>query len=506
MSTEKRITPRANFLMGSMRSIGYTFESAISDVIDNSISAHSKSVHLYFPENPLKELAVGILDNGEGMADDALFEAMRYGSSSSEVKRVEDDMGRFGLGMKSASMSMCRILTVASMYQGTIHAYTWDYNFIKKQKDWITLELDEKEIDVLPYIDELKSEKQGTLVIWRDFDVLSKASNGQIYTTLNDYKQTVNDSVSLIFHRFLNSKNKDHISIFINNAEVKGLDPFLENNSKTTTKKEISIALTDSDGIECHIKVKPFILPYASDLKGKERKLVGGVESLKSKQGFYIYRNKRLIVWGTWFGMRPCSELTKNARIRVDIPNNVDDIFKIDIKKQTAYIPKHIRNQMRRVVNDALEISINKQTHRGRHENFGDIDYIWSRMVARGGCCYYQINRDSELFKLVRKHMNSECETYLDILMKEIEHNLPIQQIYIDKSNESIEAVDDETEDKNARINDVLNLGITMIDAVKSLKTKTTEQAIKVLMCSEPFCNYKSIEEKLKKYYKDEIG
>lgn len=138
MSTEKKIIPRANFLMGSMRSIGYTFESAIADVIDNSISAHCKNVHLYFPSSPMDNLAVGILDDGEGMGDKTLFEAMRYGSSSSENQRAEDDMGRFGLGMKSASMSMCRILTVASKSRGKISAYTWDYNYIQKQEDWIT--------------------------------------------------------------------------------------------------------------------------------------------------------------------------------------------------------------------------------------------------------------------------------------------------------------------------------------------------------------------------------
>lgn len=504
MSTEKKITPRANFLMGSMRSIGYTFESAIADVVDNSISAHCKSVHLYFPRNPLEDLAVGILDDGEGMSDKALFEAMRYGSSSSEIQRADDDMGRFGLGMKSASMSMCRILTVVSKNKGRISAYTWDYNFIKKQEDWITLKLDNAEIDSLPYITKLKEEEQGTLVIWRDFDVLSKSSNGQVYETLNDHKQTVQFSMSLIFHRFLNSKSKDHVSIFVNNAEIKGLDPFLENHPKTTTKKELTFAINDSDGVERYIKVKPFILPFASDLRKKDRELVGGLESLKSKQGFYVYRNKRLIVWGTWFGMRPRSELTKNARIRVDIPNSLDDIFKIDIKKQTAYIPKLLQNQMKRVVNDALEISVTKQTHRGRREDLGDRDFIWNRMAARGGKYFYQVNRESELFKLVRDHMNSEGQTYLDILVKEIEHNLPLQQIYIDKSNEVAESIEDETENKDDRRKDVFNLGITLIDTVCRLHTKSTCQAIKDLMRSEPFCNYKTLEVELNKYYEDE--
>ena len=199
--------------------------------------------------------------------------------------------------------------------------------------------------------------------------------------------------------------------------------------------------------------------------------------------------------------MKPRSELTKNARIRVDIPNTLDDIWKIDVKKQTAYIPKRIQNQLKRMVNDALEISISKQTHRGRRENVKDIDYIWNRMAARGNQFYYQVNRESKLFKLVKDRMNTEDSIYLDLLVNEIEKNLPIQQIYIDKSNEDIY---DNEEDKDTRLKDVLNLGITMIDAVMSLHTKTREQAITDLMKSEPFCNYKNIEDKLVKYYKDE--
>lgn len=278
----------------------------------------------------------------------------------------------------------------------------------------------------------------------------------------------------------------------------------MEDNPKTTRKKEVSIAINDSNGIERQVKVRAFILPYASDLKNKDRQLVGGIESLKSKQGFYLYRNHRLIVWGTWFGMRPRSELTKNARIRVDIPNSLDDIFKIDVKKQTAYIPRYIQNQLKRLINDALETSISKQTFRGRKQDVNDLDYIWNRMEARNKTYYYQINRNSEIYKLVRDHLNSEGVTYLDILLKEIEKNLPIQQIYIDKSNESL--CDNETDDKKTRLKDVLNLAITVVESVKGLHTKTVAEAIEDIMKSEPFCHYKVIKDELKQYYKNEIG
>ena len=120
MSKDKENIPTADMLMGSMRSMGYTFESAIADIIDNSISAHCNYVQLLFPKTPMDTLAVGILDDGDGMLSDTLFEAMRYGSTASEGEREDDDLGRFGLGLKSASLSQCKILTVVSKCDGCI--------------------------------------------------------------------------------------------------------------------------------------------------------------------------------------------------------------------------------------------------------------------------------------------------------------------------------------------------------------------------------------------------
>lgn len=113
MAKPVRNIPKADHLIGSMRSMGYTFESAIADIIDNSISANCQNVFLFFPTDPL-HCYVSILDDGDGMSKEELLEAMRYGSTSSESVRSENDLGRFGLGLKAASLSQCRKLTVVS--------------------------------------------------------------------------------------------------------------------------------------------------------------------------------------------------------------------------------------------------------------------------------------------------------------------------------------------------------------------------------------------------------
>ena len=132
-------TPEAGSLVGSMRSMGYTFESAVADILDNSVTAGSKEIHIYFPTES-SHCYVAILDDGCGMTKDELYVAMRYGSRASEEDRDKSDLGRFGLGMKAASLSQCRVMTVISKKNGTISAYQWDYNKIKGQSKWLMLE------------------------------------------------------------------------------------------------------------------------------------------------------------------------------------------------------------------------------------------------------------------------------------------------------------------------------------------------------------------------------
>jgi hypothetical protein len=490
MSIDKKINPRADMLMGSMRSMGYSFEAAVADVIDNSITAKCSNVKIFLPANPLDELAVGILDDGIGMSKDTLVEAMRYGSSAPEDIRNENDLGRFGLGLKSASLSQCKTLTVISIYEGNISALSWDYDYIIEKKNWIAKELNKTEIKALPYYKFLKQQACGTLVLWQNFDILHKSSEGLVYDALNDLKEKLDQYLGLIFHRFLSAPKK---KLSINNHKIKPQDPFLESHPKTTTKKERTIAIRDTFNIERHICIKPFVLPFATDLTEKDKKLIGGIENLRLRQGFYIYRNNRLIIWGTWFGMKPRAELTKNARIRVDIPNTLDDIWSIDIKKQTASIPKRIKQQLRSTVIQALDISTTKQTHRGRKENVQeDKDYIWERYEDRNKAFYYQINRESKLFKFIRSKMSDVDFDLMQMFLGEIEKNIPIQQMYIDKSNEKISI-----EEPDSRLSDVLEMGITLCDNIQSVTNRPYADIISDLMKSEPFCNYEIIKSKL---------
>lgn len=489
MANLKPNSPTADVLMSSMRAMGYTFEAAVADIIDNSISVHANLVEVKFPLDP-SDLFVVICDNGAGMTNSELFDAMKYGSSLKRGNRADDDLGRFGLGLKAASLSQCRKLTVASKKEGFISAYTWDLDVVEKEQDWMMVERSQEEIQSLRFIDFLNERENGTLVIWEDFDIIREES-GNEYAELMNYQASTADYLSLIFHRFLNKPGANRLTIRVNNFDLKGFDPFLENHPKTTSRLPFPVVIPDRSGVERNVTVQVYVLPFQKDLSAEDKKNSGGIENYRSKQGFYIYRNERLIVWGTWFG-RQRDELTKYARIKVDIPNTLDEIWGIDIKKQSAKIPTSIKARLTRAVDEAMDISVKKQTYRGRVVKVDEnTDYIWDRNEDRG-VVTYKINRDSRIFDLLKDKLDDTAWGYLDMVLDEIQNNVPYQQIYIDKSQNKVE--EEFSDEQKADIEDKARILISM---AKDMSDDSFENIINRLWQSEPFNKVPDLKAKL---------
>jgi hypothetical protein len=294
----------------------------------------------------------------------------------------------------------------------------------------------------------------------------------------------------MIFHRYLNEEHDKRINISVNNLKLKGLDPFLEKHKKTNTRQEFELAIKDTNGIERYVIVQPFVLPYQKDLSKNDMDLLGGIANLRTKQGFYIYRNRRLIIWGTWFGL-PRNELTKHARIRVDIPNTLDDIWNIDIKKQNASIPKSIKNSLTKAVTETMDFSVKIQNHRGRIAKIDDgYDYIWNRIESREKKYVYTINRESRIFGLLKENVDDEAMSRFEMVLEEIEKSIPFQQIYIDISQNIV----DETDDIE-RLKDIENKGIIWVKNVFEFGELTLKQAIDQLFKSEPFCKHPELKQ-----------
>lgn len=464
---EKESIPFAPNLVESMRSLGYSFETAISDLIDNSIGACAKRIDLIML--PMENPYLIILDDGFGMTNKELEEALRYGSKNPLEMRDSSDLGRFGLGMKSASLSQCRKLTVVSKRNNEVSCYSWDLDYINERQNWVLIEYLDEEIKKLPQIDKLFEKEHGTYLLLQNFDRVS-ASTKDLSATLSSYMSNTRDHIALVFHRFID----DGLKIFINNDEIEQLDPFLKDNKGTQTLKPEPIILGESK-----ITVQPYILPYMNKLTDIEKKKAGGAADLRNNQGFYIYRNKRLIIWGTWFRLYRKEELTKLARIQVDIPSELDYMWGVDIKKSCATLPDIIKERLYGCIEDSFLGSKRVHEYRGRKIVSNDINYIWDRYEIRDNQVKYRINRDMPQLKLLVDQLSSSQISILENVLDKIEDCLPSNQIYLDTAKDIIDKqnVQREISEMVDEINSMLviadNLGIDKDSMINNiLKTE----------------------------------
>lgn len=390
---QKIVVPEAPILVESTRSIGYSFEAALADIIDNSISAGAGNIYVDFQALP--DSYVCIADDGCGMTLLDLEKAMRYGSQSSTEKRSKKDLGRFGLGMKMASLSQCRRVTVISKKNSQIYAAAWDLDYITSTQNWSLQLYSENEVEQYPGIEYLHHVNSGTVVVWQHFDRLKKESDN-FSRAFNDRIVLTKKHVSLVFHRYLNGDIgvRNYIKIYFNGDEIHGIDPFLTDNPATQPLSEQQIRIDNEI-----ITVKPYVLPLVSKLTAKERKARAENSELRLKQGFYIYRNKRLIVWGTWFRLIKQNELGKLAMVRVDIPNTLDSIWEIDIRKSKANLPYMIKKNLANIVLRSVEKSEKVYRYRGRKVKDDNIIHTWD-VIQNREKYEYKINRNMPILKI----------------------------------------------------------------------------------------------------------
>lgn len=449
------VTPYAPIFVESTRSIGYSFESALADIIDNSIGKGAKEIFVNF--RSIGEQYLVIIDDACGMDENELEIAMRYGSQSSLEVRDENDLGRFGLGLKMASLSQCRKLTVITKKNKKISAAKWDLDYIIYRKNWALIKFEDEEIEKLLYIDQLKNKQSGTIVIWQDFDRLAIGTTN-MRKVFDEKIEIARSHVGLVFHRFMGDENfSKRIKIFFNNAKIDAIDPFLINNAATQPLIEQTIRIENSD-----IKVKPYILPYISKMSPKDKQQIGDINDLRQNQGFYVYRNKRLIIWGTWFRLIKQYELNKLARVRVDIPNTLDSIWEIDVKKSTASLPDLIKRNLVAIVESTVGKSEGVYKYRGRQVKTDELQHVWNTLDNRGSFqCL--INRDLLIYKVLEDSLDEKGMKYLDSFIKTVEDSFPYGDVYyrLAKNGSYIQP-------SSLEFQDVYNTAISMIEYIKN--------------------------------------
>jgi hypothetical protein len=467
--------------MESMRSVGYTLESALADLIDNSISANSSEVRILFATVP--DDYVAILDNGRGMGAPEARAAMQLAGRSPLDGRDADDLGRFGLGLKTASFSQCRDLVVVTLGPDGLVGLRWDLDHLLETRRWTLQVLSTNEIHELPVVERLVASGRGTLVLWRKLDALRAQVGNDV--GLDAAMVRTRDHLQLVFHRFLAGEHGRTLSLSLNEVPLEVVDPFLQSNRRTVAGPEESFRV----GGEI-VRIRPFTLPHLNNLtaRDRERAIIAG--SLRDSQGFYVYRAMRLVIWGTWFRILPREDVAKLARVRVDIPNTLDHLWALDIKKSAAQPPPEVKSRLRRFADKMVVPSKRVYSYRGRRPD-DPVQRIWALVEDRDHF-RYEINRSHPVVALVGETLDIEAQQALARLLTLIERSYPVDDAFhrIAEDRSAEPPPKDEGEDREL----ARQLWLAFRKA-----TPDPEAFVKAMSAIEPFANLSNGEGILRK-------
>ncbi|WP_053326774.1 ATP-binding protein [Chryseobacterium gallinarum] len=475
--------PHAGNMIKGYRSIGYNLGTAVADIIDNSIAADAKNIWIDFEWNG-KNTALTITDDGNGMSLKELVIAMTPASKDPLLERFDDDLGRFGLGLKTASFSQCRILTVATKQLNTdIIFRSWNMDYVN-EAGWKLLNYLNDET----LINRLLDSKKGTTVIWQDIDHLTKNTIKENQKDLEIFLTKIKQMemhLSMVFHLFIQTKK---LNISINNVKIRAWDPYITTNHHT--QKGIEYILRDG------ITVQSFILPHTSELSKEDFDNGGWIKGWNAQQGFYIYRNNRMIIAGEWLGMYKQEEHNKLSRIKVNIPNTAEsDLeWQLDIKKSVIQVPHDIRQKLKNIADesrkDAVEVYRKIGKREKRKSTKEDIP-VWmphKRKGKRG----YQINKEHPLIKNFI-YENSHNKAKLNRFFYLLEETLPLSMIIINESEyKDMQQLPFEGKSMSDLINMITELYQSLVNIGLS-----HEDVIEEILRTEPFNHYPELTENI---------
>jgi len=415
------VPPSAADLIESLRDFGYTLPSALADLIDNSLAAKATKVQVVVDPSP-GAAHVAVVDDGLGMDEDRLVEAMRMATLGPLVTRGINDLGRFGLGLKTASLSQGRCFTVITKRKGRgdPSVRRWDLEHVRAVDDWQLLA--EPTAIAETYVKAIEASKHGTAVVIEQLDRATFTSLPQTMAA-NSLAAALDDirrHLGMVFHRFI---AEDGLAIRLGETTIQPWDPYLTELS-TRLPSETLRPFGSKDGIE----ITPFVLPHHSRLTDDQHDLVAGPLGWNAHQGFYIYRCKRLIVPGTWLSLKlKKEEHYKLARIRVDLPNTMDSEWQLNVMKSHVAAPAALRDDFRRIAadvrrqaSDVYRVRGERQAPtQGRPEHF-----VWCRQQTRTGI-RYRVDRTHPVLKTLL-HAGCDHDRLLSEVVTLIESTLPI--------------------------------------------------------------------------------
>lgn len=409
------VQPNIKNFIKSLRDIGYSFEIAVADVVDNSITANAKRIDIIIVPSP--EIILELLDDGFGMAEEELVEAMRLATKDPDEKRDKNDLGRFGLGLKTASFSQCKKLTVVTKKDGKICARRWDLDYISQVNEWDLISPSLSEISKYYSYKKLCTYDNGTFVVWENID---RYEENKLSETINDLRK----HLSLVFHRFLVARPGIHkVEIYINEVIIEAFDPFNKDHPATQQLPEEKIFLYGEQVI-----VQAFILPHHSKITRSEYEYFATSEGYIKSQGFYLYRENRLLICGTWWGLHKATDAHKLVRIKIDISSAQDRFWGIDVKKSKAYPSNEIKSELRRIINKVTTQGSKPYSGRGRKIKDNTSTRFWE-LIPYGNKLRFELNQQHPLLVQMFQELSDEQTDLVEKYLKCVQSYIPIEAI-----------------------------------------------------------------------------
>lgn len=484
--------PRAVAMLEALRGLGYSTAAALADIIDNSISAGAGEVRVDFAwDGPNSRISV--LDDGRGMDDAALESAMRLGDKNPLDARAAHDLGRFGMGLKTASFSQCRRLTVATVKNGVPSCLRWDLAALAADPEsgWLLFEGPAK--GSKPFIAGLKGKKTGTLVLWETLDRIVTSG----YTVDDFLKLTniVESHLAMVFHRLLQGP-RARLRLFLNGRAIAPWDPFMTGHpakpwTSPTTKHATEYGTVE---VQCHV------LPHRDKLTSAEFDANGGPAGWTAQQGFYVYRNERLLVAGGWLGLGNSrawnrEEAHRLARVRLDIPNTADAEWKIDVRKSIARPPVSLKPWLTLLAENTREKARRVFAYRGTpapSQGNVPVEQAWRVERVKTGMRY----RIEESHPSVAAVLDSAgpLQPLVKAMLRVIEETVPIQRIWLDTAEHKETPRTGFSGEPPEAVVSVLK---TLFSDMIGRKGMSVESAKRALLSTEPFQNYQGLVEGL---------
>ncbi|WP_210487272.1 ATP-binding protein [Rufibacter aurantiacus] len=456
----EELPPEPFSFIKSISEQGYSLSTALADLIDNSITADASRVEI-LSDVSSEPFRIFIADNGNGMTEQELHLNMRFPSNNPDNLRSSPDLGRFGLGMKTASFSQTRCFTVLSRSQGSAvyAARTWDVDYLRQTGNWSIIINTSEEIECLlqeyrnlseEYIGHDKDFMPGTIIIWCGLYKIERLRNDMSFrkgALADELHDETADHLGMVFHRFLDSKTS-RLTIRINNVLVNSFDPFPE-------KEPDLLALAGSFKIHegDPVKIKGYVLPARSIKESKEGISVwtSGKRSLTDMEGIYVYRNGRLIISGGWNRLLKKSPQFQLGRLKVDIGNKLDALFHLNVSKSSLKIPFELKQAFLRAVAEIKEESYKEYRNRINNELIekgkkAGAEPLLIKVITDKGA-EYRINPEFSLIQEIEPHLDHSSHRLFNTLIRAVNNQLKLILGYEDNqgSRELNTVVDEET-------------------------------------------------------------